>query len=500
MSEFRSVDPRDWQHDRTWGQFFETFEQFLAFSWPVIAVTDTRTGRAHIVTRMTSIVGFFKMIKTRFGEALPQVDNMLLITPFETSQRHLRHVNDWLSYKKLHATLPAVAFAAYKARVRGGEPSAIRELWAMCDKTFLTIDFEPLERTDRSCFEWGYAAIRSSHLAAAGAWPPVPDTNYRKGHYIISEYAAMVNKTSSAVPWQYAFGETQVISKAKMPRIIQSVLSSLVSPDSESTANSVVLVGHGVQAIMQRLEEMKIKLPNNVLVVDIAYLERALFTAGQRGAMVDRKTGRARLPTALLSLRSLLHSFNIDPPCVLHNAGNDAFMTLVLFQRMVDPKGGVGVGLGGLGVGVGGVVGGAGTGSGKENAKSESNGGSMRRAASVAARLFRPLSSIHVESAHPKANGNAANGTVGVDGTGQMRGTHRGNVWGGADEMGMRTSTKRASMFSVFTSPFSVPSTTAMNKNEASNGSTSGSGSGTGATPSTIVPNQKRYSTLEKQW
>ena len=53
------------RHDRTWSQFFETFEQFLAFSWPVITVTDTRTGRAHIVTRMSSISAFLKMIKSR---------------------------------------------------------------------------------------------------------------------------------------------------------------------------------------------------------------------------------------------------------------------------------------------------------------------------------------------------------------------------------------------------------------------------------------------------
>lgn len=53
------------RHDRTWGRFFETFEQFLAFSWPVITVTDARTGRAHIVTRMSSIAAFVKMIKTQ---------------------------------------------------------------------------------------------------------------------------------------------------------------------------------------------------------------------------------------------------------------------------------------------------------------------------------------------------------------------------------------------------------------------------------------------------
>lgn len=94
------------------------------------------------------------------------MDNILLVSPFETSHRHLRHVNDGPSYKKLHAALPAVALAAYKARVRAGDPNAIRQLWASRDKTFLALDFECVDGHVRSCIEWGYAAIRSSHLVA----------------------------------------------------------------------------------------------------------------------------------------------------------------------------------------------------------------------------------------------------------------------------------------------------------------------------------------------
>src|SRR6267154_1314731 len=38
----------------------------LGFSWPVITVTDSWTGRAHIVTRLTTVGAFIKMIKTRY--------------------------------------------------------------------------------------------------------------------------------------------------------------------------------------------------------------------------------------------------------------------------------------------------------------------------------------------------------------------------------------------------------------------------------------------------
>lgn len=153
-------------YERSWGHLFESFEEFLAFSWPVITVTDVWTSKPHIVTRMTSVGAFLKMIKTRFGETLPMMDNMLKVTPFETSQRHLRTISDYPAYKRLHQTLPAAVLAALKIRVRSGEPKAIRELWERKDKTYLAIDFEWSERNPSSCLEWGYATVRCGHLDA----------------------------------------------------------------------------------------------------------------------------------------------------------------------------------------------------------------------------------------------------------------------------------------------------------------------------------------------
>jgi len=91
---------------------------------------------------------------------------MLEIEPFETSTRPLRTISDYASYKKLHATLPAVALSSLKTRVRAGEPRAIKELWQRKDKTFLSISLEWSERNEKSCLEFGYAALRCSHLEA----------------------------------------------------------------------------------------------------------------------------------------------------------------------------------------------------------------------------------------------------------------------------------------------------------------------------------------------
>ncbi|KAL1681678.1 hypothetical protein EV122DRAFT_275098 [Schizophyllum commune] len=380
MSNFTLVDPKGWEFDlhsvysayigyfqvhnipwyeRSWGHWFSSFEEFLAFSWPVITVTDSWTGRAHIVTRLTSIGAFIKMIKTRFGESIPQAPNILQVTPFETSTRHLRNVSDYATYKKLHATLPAAELSALKARIRAGEPHAVKKLWDQKEKTFLAMDFEWSERNERSCLEWGYAAVRCGHLDSQGRWPPVPEKNYRKGHYIVGEYVDKVmNKHFLNHPWEYAFGDSQIVSKSKLPELITSIISSLASPDSETLGNVLVVVVHGYGDIA-RMEDIGIKLPHNVFILDAAAYERTLYAAGVRGTMIDPMTNMPRQPGSTLAPENLLRTFAMPPltvaegtvvlpppkqaqmvaflsACPPRNAGNDAFMLLFGTQMLLD--------------------------------------------------------------------------------------------------------------------------------------------------------------------
>ncbi|CAL1694670.1 unnamed protein product [Somion occarium] len=359
MSDFNLVDPRGWEYDlqsvytaylghfqlhgipwyeRSWGVFFESFEEFLTFSWPVITITDCWTGKAHIVTRMTSIGAFLKMIKTRFGDTLTMVDNILRVQPFETSQRHMRTISDYASYKKLHSTLPAAVLAALKARVRSGEPKAIREIWDSKDKTFLAVSFESSERNPSTCLEWGFAAARCSYLDAVGVWPPDPEANYRRGHYIVTEYADKVhNKHRPNFPWAYSFGDSQQIPKSKLSQVIQAVISGMISPDSETLPNSLVILIHEATGDLRRLEEMKIKLPHNVLILDTAAYERKLFASGQRGPMKD-PNGNPHTQESVLSLTNMLQSQGVDVQCIMQNAGNHAFMCLLGFQLLIDQE------------------------------------------------------------------------------------------------------------------------------------------------------------------
>ncbi|QRV80025.1 hypothetical protein RhiJN_08040 [Ceratobasidium sp. AG-Ba] len=257
-------------YDRSWGHLFSSFEDFLTFGWPTVTVTDARTGKAHIVTRAGSVNAFAKMVKTRFGETLPKISNVLQIVPFEHSQRHLRQINDMATYRKVHATLPAAEFSAFKSRVKHG------------------------------------------------------DLNGRKGHFVVAEYADKVrNKIRPTHPWEYAFGDTHVISKSKLPDIINSVISSLATPDSESVANSLVLVGHNISGDLERLTELKIKIPHNMLIVDtaVASLRHAVF-----GPQLPREAPLARLLAAQARA----------PRCTLGNAGNDAWLALGAMIALID--------------------------------------------------------------------------------------------------------------------------------------------------------------------
>ncbi|VDC05778.1 unnamed protein product [Peniophora sp. CBMAI 1063] len=326
-------------YERSWGHLFSTLDEFLSFSWPIITVTDVKTGRAHIVTRMSSISAFVKMIKTRFGDTLPMAEHVLRVTPFETQQRHLRTISDYATYQKLYQTLPAVALGALKARIRSGDPTSVFDLWHQRSKTFIAIDFECHERNPATILEWGYAAVRCSHLDAIGSWPPNPEDNYRKGHYIVSEFIDKVqNRHTPTYPWQYAFGESAVVNRNKqLPQIVQATIASLASPDAE-TSNELVLITHNMAEDLKRMDELKIKVPHNVLIVDLISLENSMFRAGLRGAQVDARNGQPRQPGSTLSLRSILHSLSVNLDYPLHNSGNDAFACLLAFQLLIDPK------------------------------------------------------------------------------------------------------------------------------------------------------------------
>jgi len=221
--------------------------------------------------------------------------------------------------------------------VKAGEPSTIQELWTSKQYSFMAIDFEWSERNKSMCLEFGYAAMRCFYLnTVQNIWPPVPMDHYRRGHFIVEEYVNVPHKKRTpVVPWEYAWGESQVIPKARLSEIVQSVFSSLATPDSETTANEVILVAHGISGDLERLADLKIKLPRNCICIDTSVFERQAFATGLRGSMVDQ-FGKPRPHGSTLSLSKVIQSFGLSIPCAMHNAGNDAFMCLWALQMLLD--------------------------------------------------------------------------------------------------------------------------------------------------------------------
>ncbi|KAG6874867.1 hypothetical protein C0992_006220 [Termitomyces sp. T32_za158] len=275
------------------------------------------------------------MIKTRFGETLPQAPNILQVSPFETSSRHLRHISDYASYKRLHCTLPAVVLSALKLRIKAGEPKAIQELWERKDRTFLAIDCEWSERNESSCLEWGYAAARCGHLDAM---------LYAKFSLSKNPFYTPSSSVKARSCQKPGFPGSYKQLSGSPPQLLVFLCltlpnSSFASPDSEMTPNTLVLVAHGITGDLARLDDMKIKLPHNILTIDTATFERVLHSSGARGIMLDPRTNQPRANGSTLSLENALRSLPAAPhhPVTMHNAGNDAYMALYLLQALLVP-------------------------------------------------------------------------------------------------------------------------------------------------------------------
>lgn len=110
-----------------------------------------------------------------------------------------------------------------------------------------------------------------------------------------------------------------------------ATVSALASPDTESQANTLVLLSLG--DVTPQLPTT-LALPSNVLVLDVMAFERNLLREAQARAEPSAPTRTH----ALTSLRALLGVLEIPIPghAPIHNAGNDAFYTLLAFQRLVD--------------------------------------------------------------------------------------------------------------------------------------------------------------------
>ena len=184
-------DSRSIRWNHSFASYFITFNDFLAFGWGAIVVTDRRTGRGHVAVRSANpehgggagglggtVQQFARMIKVRFGESVPKLPNQvrrkgtlsrralltssrqLPIDPFESKPRMGRIINDLTTYKRLQATIPSAELNARRKKLRAGDPGEVRALWNSRNHTFLALEIVWWEKGNGVVLEAGVAAMR----------------------------------------------------------------------------------------------------------------------------------------------------------------------------------------------------------------------------------------------------------------------------------------------------------------------------------------------------
>jgi hypothetical protein len=167
--------------------------------------------------------------------------------------RRLSNIQDLTSYRKLSQTLQAAELTYLRFRVRGGEVEVIEQLfysggsgsewshkragvkdngvgytWACITATWWEkggpayglVPGQGRIQAKASAgkglpLEIGMAVVRCANLRAVDVWPPVPDVNYRKSHFITQEW---VDKVSSVMDANAYNSEQTLLRPATLER------------------------------------------------------------------------------------------------------------------------------------------------------------------------------------------------------------------------------------------------------------------------------------------
>lgn len=65
---------------------------------------------------------------------------------------------------------------------------------------------------------------------AQDAWPPIPDDNYRRSHYVVSDWLDKRTNTRHYMPSQprsFAHGDSHLVSMSSLEKILRCALSCL---------------------------------------------------------------------------------------------------------------------------------------------------------------------------------------------------------------------------------------------------------------------------------
>ena len=197
----------------------------------------------------------------RFGESLPKdPPTSLPLRPVSTRTLALRRLvtlTDLAQYRKLALTLPAAELSHLRSRVRNAEVGVAEQLfyagdnerrtagvrdngvgytWACVNTTWWEKGGPPTGMIPGSGFtrakgkglvlEVGMAVMRCANLRAVGVWPPVPQENYRKSHFITEEWVDKVRSQSRRT----SPIEVLIVATKPEPTVSSSILRVWTEP------------------------------------------------------------------------------------------------------------------------------------------------------------------------------------------------------------------------------------------------------------------------------
>lgn len=126
-------------------------------------------------------------------------------------------------------------------------------------------------------------------------------------HFLVEEHYG--KKKNKALQQRFDFGKTEIIQEKQIPKLIEMAM-----------VNAQYVLFHEQREDYEILNQMGIKIPKEVTVIDTQLSYKRYFR--QKGSVPNGE-----------KLESLLSMFKM-PYTNLHNAGNDAYLTLMLLQKM----------------------------------------------------------------------------------------------------------------------------------------------------------------------
>lgn len=121
------------------------------------------------------------------------------------------------------------------------------------------------------------------------------------------------------------------MNEKDVEKIVEATLGALATQENDSNANQLILISLGEPSPLPM--SISSTLPANILQIDIFALEYSLLLRAQANRIANTPDRH----TSLTSLSALLQTLQIpiSPYCPLGNAGNEAFYTVLAFQKLM---------------------------------------------------------------------------------------------------------------------------------------------------------------------